>query len=188
MGSILRLLDTKISGLKILEPRVFEDTRGKFIKTLNDNFFKEHRLDIQIKESYFSISHKDVLRGMHFQTPPHDHIKLVYVPCGKIIDVVLDIRKNSPTYGESFEVELSSENAKILIIPKGLAHGFKSLEDNTNVTYMQTSGYAPECDAGIKFDSFGYDWKLSKPKMSERDSAFDGFATFDSPFIYGENS
>lgn len=188
MGTILRLVETTISGLKILEPRVFEDSRGKFIKTFNDDFFKEHGLDIQIKENYYSISHKDVLRGMHFQTPPYDHIKLVYVPYGKIIDVVLDIRKNSPTYGESFEIELSCENAKILIIPKGLAHGFKSLEDNTNVTYMQTSGYAPESDAGIKFDSFGYEWSLTDPKMSERDMDFEGFDTFDSPFIYGGNS
>ena len=188
MGTIVRIVETKISGLKILEPRVFEDSRGKFIKTFNDDFFKEHGLDIEIKESYYSISHKDVFRGMHFQTPPYDHLKLVYVPYGKIIDVVLDIRKNSPTYGESFEVELSSENAKILIIPKGLAHGFKSLEDNTNVTYMQTSGYSPEYDAGIKFDSFGYDWDLIEAKMSERDLGFEGFDTFDSSFIYGESS
>ena len=188
MGTILRLIETKISGLKVLEPRVFEDARGKFIKTYNDAFFKEHGLDIEIKESYYSISHKDVLRGMHFQTPPNDHLKLVYVPYGKIIDVVLDIRNDSPTYGESFEIELSSENSKVLIIPKGLAHGFKSLEDNTNVTYMQTSGYAPECDAGIRFDSFGYDWELTNAKMSERDLGFEGFNSFESPFIYGGNS
>jgi len=188
MGSIVRLVATKINGLKILEPRVFEDTRGKFIKTFNDTFFKEHGLDIQIKESYYSISHKDVLRGMHFQTPPHDHLKLVYVPYGKIIDVVLDIRKSSPTYGESFEVELSGENAKVLIIPKGFAHGFKSLEDNTNVTYMQTSGYSPDCDAGIRHDSFGYDWGLAKTEVSDRDLKFVTFEKFDSPFIYGENS
>ena len=188
MGSVLRLVETKISGLKVLEPRVLEDTRGKFIKTFNDDFFKEHGLDIEIKESYYSISHKDVLRGMHFQIPPHDHLKLVYVPYGKIIDIVLDIRKNSPTYGESFEVELSSDNAKILIIPKGLAHGFKALEDNTNVTYLQTSGYAPDCDAGIKYDSFGYDWGLIKTKISDRDLEFVTFENFDTPFIYGGNS
>lgn len=188
MGAFMKLLETKINGLKILEPRIFEDSRGKFIKTFNDAFFKENGLDIAIKESYYSISHKDVLRGMHFQTPPHDHLKLVYVPYGKIIDVVLDIRKNSPTYGEHFDIELSCENAKILIIPKGLAHGFRSLQDNTNVTYMQTSGYAPECDAGIKFDSFGYNWDLSDAKMSERDLGFGGFDSFDSPFVYGENA
>lgn len=188
MGSVLRLLDTKISGLKILEPRIFEDTRGKFIKTFNDDFFKEHSLNISIKETYYSISHKNVIRGMHFQTPPQDHLKLVYVPYGKITDVVLDIRKESPTFGEYFTIELSDENAKILVIPKGLAHGFRSLQDNTNVTYMQTSGHAPECDAGLRYDSFGYDWDLLNPKMSDRDLNFDGFKTFESPFIYGKNS
>lgn len=183
----MKLSDTKIPGLKVVEPRIFEDLRGKFIKNFNDDFFKEHGLDISIKESYYSISHKDVLRGMHFQVPPHDHLKLVYVPYGKIIDVVLDIRKNSPTYGEFFEVELSSENAKILIIPKGLAHGFRSLEDNTNVTYMQTTVYEPASDAGIKYNSFGYDWGLPDAKVSERDLGFENFDIFESPFIYGEN-
>lgn len=184
----MKIIQTAIPGLQILEPRVFEDTRGKFIKTFNDTFFKENGFDIQIKETYFSISHNDVLRGMHFQIPPHDHLKIVYVPAGKIIDVVLDIRKGSPTYGKSFEIELSGENAKALIIPKGLAHGFKSLEDNTNVSYMQTSGYAPECDAGIKYDSFNHDWNINNPKMSDRDKTFVDFNDFDSPFIFGENA
>jgi len=188
MGKLLKIIQTSIEGLQILEPRVFEDSRGKFIKTFNNDFFKENGLDIDIKETYYSLSHKDVLRGMHFQTPPHDHLKLVYVPLGKIIDVVLDIRKGSATYGKSFEVELSSDNARILIIPKGLAHGFKSLENNTNVTYMQTSGYAPECDAGLRYDSFSYDWNLTNPQMSDRDKEFENFSDFDSPFIYGENS
>ena len=135
----MKIINTAIKGLKILEPRIFEDSRGKFIKTFTNDFFQENGLDIDIKETYYSISHKDVIRGMHFQTPPYEHIKLVYVPAGKIMDVVLDIRKNSPTFGGFFSCELSSDNGKVLIIPKGLAHGFKSLEDNTNVTYMQTS-------------------------------------------------
>lgn len=184
----MRIIETKIEGLEFLEPIVFEDPRGKFIKTFNDDFFKENGLDIEIKETYYSISHKDVIRGMHFQTPPHDHLKLVYVPSGKIIDVVLDIRKGSPTYGKFFEIELSSDNARVLIIPKGLAHGFKSLEDNTNVTYMQTSSYAPECDRGIRYDSFSYDWNITIPKISDRDKEFKKFCDFDSPFVYGKNS
>jgi len=178
----------EISGLFLIKPKKFEDTRGKFVKTFHLETLERNGLKTDFKESYYSISQKNVLRGMHFQTPPHDHLKLVYVPYGKIIDVVLDIRKSSPTYGESFEVELSGENAKVLIIPKGLAHGFKSLEDNTNVTYMQTSGYAPESDGGIKFDSFGYDWGFTDAKMSERDLGFEGFDTFESPFVYGEDS
>ena len=182
------IIETNILGLKILKPRVFEDTRGKFIKTFNNDFFIEFGLDINIKEIYYSISHKDVIRGMHFQTPPFEHIKLVYVPAGKIIDVVLDIRKNSPTYGEFFSTELSSENAEVLIIPKGLAHGFKSLENNTNVTYMQTTVYSANNDDGIKYDSFGFDWNCNNQKLSDRDLSFKTLKEFDSPFIFGENS
>ncbi|MCW8839087.1 MAG: dTDP-4-dehydrorhamnose 3,5-epimerase [Thiovulaceae bacterium] len=183
----MNIVDTFIPELKILEPRIFEDIRGKFIKTFNNDFFEKNSLNINIEETYYSISHKDVIRGMHFQTPPYDHIKLVYVPHGKIIDVVLDIRKNSPTYGKCFSIELSSNNAKVLIIPKGLAHGFKSLEDNTNVTYMQTSGYAPDNDGGIKYDSFDFDWDSEAPKLSDRDQSFPALKEFESPFVFGED-
>lgn len=184
----MKIVDTNISGLKVIEPNKFEDTRGIFVKTFNNDFFKDNGLNIEIKETYYSISHQDVVRGMHFQTPPFDHIKLVYVPNGKIIDVVLDIRKNSSTYGKYFDISLSGENGKILVIPRGLAHGFKSLEDNTNVTYMQTTCYAPNNDGGVKFDSFGYDWLINNPKLSDRDLSFKELSEFDSPFIFGLNS
>ncbi len=184
----MQIINTSISGLKILEPRIFEDNRGKFIKTFNNDFFKENNLEIEIKETYYSLSQKDVIRGMHFQTPPMEHIKLVYVPFGKILDVVLDIRKNSPTYGKYFSIELSSENAKVLIIPKGLAHGFKSLEDDTNVTYMQTTVYSPENDMGIRYDSFGFNWDCNNPKISHRDLLFKSFEEYDSAFLFdGDN-
>jgi len=184
----MKLVKTTIDGLVILEPKVFEDTRGKFIKTFTDDFFKDNGLDINIKETYYSISNKNVIRGMHFQTPPYDHIKVVYVPYGSIIDVVLDIRKNSRTYGKYFSTEISSMNGKVLIIPKGLAHGFKSLEDNTNVTYMQTTCYAPNNDNGIRFDSFGFDWKLNEPFISQRDKSFQVFSDFDTPFKFKEEA
>jgi dTDP-4-dehydrorhamnose 3,5-epimerase/CDP-3, 6-dideoxy-D-glycero-D-glycero-4-hexulose-5-epimerase len=181
------LIETPIHDLKILEPKIFEDSRGRFIKTYNNNFFQTNGLNLTMKESYYSISNKDVIRGMHFQTPPFDHMKLVYVPAGKIMDVILDIRKNSPTFGQYFICELSSDNGKVLIIPKGLAHGFKSLQDNTNVTYMQTSCYAPNNDGGIRYDSFGFNWECESPKLSDRDQSFPTLKEFDSPFIFGEN-
>jgi len=179
----MKIIDTPIDGLQILEPKIFEDSRGKFIKTFTDGFFKENNLTIDIKETYYSLSDKDVIRGMHFQSPPYEYIKLVYVASGRILDVLLDIRKKSPTYGQYFSIELSSQNAKVLIIPKGLAHGFKSLEDNTNVTYMQTTSYEPTHDAGIGYDSFGFDWKCSKPKLSSRDLSFTSLAKFKTPFV-----
>ena len=179
----MKINDTFIKGLKIIEPNIFRDSRGTFIKTFTDSFFQENGLVIDIKETYYSISHQDVIRGMHFQIPPHDHIKLIYVPYGSILDVVLDIRKNSPTYGSYFSTEISSHNGKVLIVPKGLAHGFKSLENNTNVVYMQTTGYSQEHDCGIKYNSFNFDWQCTDPKMSERDNAFAPFDAFESPFI-----
>lgn len=183
----MNIINTPIDGLKILEPKVFQDLRGRFVKTFNNDFFKENGLNIEIKESYYSISHKDVIRGMHFQIPPYDHIKLVYVANGAIIDVVLDIRKGSPTYKKFFKIELSADNGKVLIISKGLAHGFKSLQDNTNVTYMQTTCYSQEYDRGIRFDSFGFDWQIENPKVSDRDLSFQTLDEFDSPFIFGDN-
>lgn len=178
----MKLLDTEIFGLKIIEPNIFEDNRGKFIKIYNDDFFKEFGLDVKIKESYYSISQKNVIRGMHFQLPPYDHKKIVYVPFGKILDVVLDIRKDSPTYGKVFSTELSSENGKILFIPSGMAHGFKSLEDNTNVSYMQTTMYSFSHDSGIKYDSFNFNWDCKNVIISQRDLTFCSFKEFDSPF------
>jgi dTDP-4-dehydrorhamnose 3,5-epimerase len=184
----MKIIDTTLDGLKILEPIIFEDTRGKFIKIFTNDFFKEKGLDINIQETYYSISHKNVIRGMHFQTPPYEHVKLVYVPNGKILDVILDIRKCSPTFGKYFSCELSSENGRVLIIPKGLAHGFKSLEDNTNVTYMQTTCYAPNNDVGIRYDSFGFDWRCDNPKLSNRDQSFPTLLEFESPFVLKEKS
>lgn len=184
----MKIIDTTLDGLKILEPIIFEDTRGKFIKIFTNEFFKEKGLDINIQETYYSISHKNVIRGMHFQTPPYEHVKLVYVPNGKILDVILDIRKYSPTFGKYFSCELSSENGRVLIIPKGLAHGFKSLEDNTNVTYMQTTCYAPNNDVGIRYDSFGFDWRCDNPKISNRDQSFQTLAEFKSPFVFKDES
>ncbi|AXX92902.1 dTDP-4-dehydrorhamnose 3,5-epimerase [Malaciobacter molluscorum LMG 25693] len=179
----MNIINTSIDGLKIFEPKIFEDERGTFIKTFNDEFFQKNGLNISIKETYCSISHKDVIRGMHFQTPPHEHLKVVYVSFGKILDVVLDIRKNSPTYGESFSIELSNINRKVLIIPEGLAHGFKSLVDNTNVICMQTSCYSPENDSGIRYDSFNFNWDCEKPIISKKDQQLSLFGDFKTPFV-----
>ncbi|WP_180999387.1 dTDP-4-dehydrorhamnose 3,5-epimerase family protein [Campylobacter concisus] len=185
MGDI-NVINTNIKGLKVLEQEVFMDERGKFLKTFSKDIFAKNNLDIQIKETYFSISKKNVIRGMHFQTPPFDHIKIVYVPFGRIVDVILDLRKFSTTFKESFSVELSGENGKILIIPKGLAHGFISLENNTNVTYMQTTCYSSKNDMGIKYDSFGFDWKCKNPILSKRDTLFPTLEEFNTPFLYEE--
>ncbi|MFN8575925.1 MAG: dTDP-4-dehydrorhamnose 3,5-epimerase [Candidatus Sericytochromatia bacterium] len=178
----MEFVETELSGLFILKPKIFNDNRGSFIKTFNSDIFEQNNLIYDFKECYYSTSQKDVIRGMHFQNPPKDHIKLVYVPYGRIIDVILDIRKNSKTYGKFISLNLSSENGFSVYIPSGFAHGFISLEDGTIVTYMQTSTHSPAHDNGIKYDSFGMNWNLDLPILSNRDLSFIDFDNFESPF------
>ncbi|MHB0755264.1 dTDP-4-dehydrorhamnose 3,5-epimerase family protein [Polaribacter sp. M15] len=170
--------ETKLKGVFIISNFNATDDRGVFVKTFNKNAFEEAQVHIEIRESYFSISNQDVIRGMHFQLPPDDHEKLVFVPSGKIKDVVVDLRKNSPTYQQHISVELSADNKKSIFIPKGLAHGFKSLEDHTITVYNVATEYNPTADAGIRFDSFGFDWKIDKPILSKRDFAFPSLQEF----------
>lgn len=179
----MELIKTDFEGLYIIQHKVFTDARGLFVKTYNQEIFKQLNIDIEIKERYYSVSSKNVIRGMHFQTPPEDHIKLVTVINGSILDVVLDLRKSSPTYGLYFKIELNAEAGKTIYIPKGFAHGFLALEDNTIVEYNQTTGYSPNNDSGIRFDSFGFKWETTKPIVSERDLSFETFTTFKTPFI-----
>lgn len=154
------------------------DDRGVFVKTFNKNAFNELKLNFEIRESYFSISKRNVIRGMHFQLPPHDHEKLVYVPKGAILDVVVDLRKKSPTYGKHISVELSDQNKKSIFIPKGFAHGFKSLLDDTITVYNVATEYNTSADTGIHYNSFGFDWKVDKPIISQRDFTFESLNNF----------
>lgn len=180
----MNIVETKLAGVRIIEPRDLKDDRGAFIKVFHKETFEQNGMATDFKESYYSTSKKDVIRGMHFQTPPADHAKLVYVTCGKILDVVLDIRQDSPTFGEYITEELSAENHKVMYIPIGCAHGFLSLENDSSVTYMQTTMHAPDNDGGIRADSFGLDWGVATPIMSPRDQALPTLAEFKTPFRY----
>ena len=178
----MRIENTFIAGLKIIHLNEFTDVRGSFIKVMNKDVFMENGLEHSFDESYFSISAKNVIRGMHFQIPPYEHTKLVYINSGKIIDVVVDLRKKSDTFGQFFSIELNTTNPKLIYIPVGCAHGFKSLKNNTMVTYLQSSCYNSKADSGIKYDSFGMDWEIEEPIISERDSSFITLKDFISPF------
>jgi len=173
---------TFIPGLKLIHLNKFTDTRGSFLKVFNQDFFAENGLETSFKESYFSVSNKNVIRGMHFQLPPYEHTKLVYLNQGKIIDVVLDIRKASKTYGQHFSIQMNTDNPLMICIPVGCAHGFLSLEDISIVSYMQTSVYNKDCDTGILWNSFGMDWKIENPIVSDRDNSFIKFEVFNTPF------
>lgn len=178
----MKIESTELEGVFIIDNFNAADDRGLFVKSFSKNTFKENNLDFEIRESYYSISNKNVIRGMHFQLPPYDHEKLVYVPKGSILDVVVDLRKKSKTYKKFISVTLSGENKKSIFIPKGLAHGFKSLENDTITVYNVATEYNSKADMGVRFDSFGFNWDTEEPILSQRDKAFDFFYEFKTPF------
>jgi len=159
-----------------------KDERGFFTKSFHDTTLKAAGINFELKESYFSLSKKDVIRGMHFQTPPHQHSKIVFCPQGAILDVIIDLRKDSATYGQYYAQELSAENHLAYYIPEGFAHGFKSLTDDAITYYLVSSEYSREHDTGILYDSFGFDWGVQNPIISARDLSFSTIKDFDSPF------
>tara|TARA_Y100000588_G_C14275144_1_gene934058 strand:- start:2239 stop:2784 length:546 start_codon:yes stop_codon:yes gene_type:complete len=175
--------ETMISGCFELQPRVLTDIRGKFVKTYHADYFASNELETDFQEHYYSVSRKGVLRGMHFQNPPNGHNKLVYCTTGAILDVVIDLRVESPSYLEHVSLELSSELGNMLYIPEGLAHGFYSVTDAT-VSYNVSSTYSPESDDGVLWSSIGMDWPDAAPHISERDSSFIALSDFQSPFKF----
>lgn len=173
---------TKIEGVFEIDFFNIRDERGAFVKTFHTEKLKEQGLETNFKESFYSVNNKDVIRGMHFQTPPDDHAKIVYCTTGSLIDVIVDIRKSSPTYGQYITVELSGTNAKGVYLPTGTAHGFYVEEDNTCMVYLTSTVHSPKNDGGIKFDSFGYDWPTENGIHSERDLVFPSLSEFKTPF------
>lgn len=178
----MNVIATGFSGLFVLELSSFKDNRGEFVKTIHAETFVKSNLDFNFTESFYSASKKDVIRGMHFQIPPEDHNKLVYVVKGKIVDVVLDLRQDEPTYGQYATFEISEENRKAVYIGKGFAHGFLSLVDDTIVEYHTSTSQNRECEGGVLWNSFGYQWPVINPVLSMRDNGFINFKEFKSPF------
>ena len=170
---MVEIKPTFLNDLYLLQNLRFEDERGIFVKTFHADIFEKNGMQTDFKESYYSVSRKNVLRGMHLQLPPYDHAKLVYVVVGEILDVVVDVRKKSSTFGQFFTTILSAEQASSLYIGKGFAHGFLTLSDSATVVYQTTTTYHAESDAGIRWDSFGFDWNgVTELVMSERDQVF----------------
>lgn len=177
-------VETPIPGCWELRYRLFEDNRGRFVKTFHRDTFAAAGLETSFAEEYHSVSHQGVLRGLHFQTPPMDHVKLVYAIAGMVLDVVLDLRVGSPTYGRHHMLELSATAANALYLPKGVAHGFYVPECEAIVAYKVTSVHSPFHDHGIRWDSAGISWPKGVPVLSERDRGFPDLSDFVSPFIF----
>lgn len=182
----MKLLPTHIPDLFVIEPRVFGDHRGYFFESYSKSVFTEAGIDAEFVQDNESFSSAGVVRGLHFQAPPKAQGKLVRVQAGRVLDVAVDIRKGSPTYGEHFSIELSGENKKMLWIPPGFAHGFATLEDDTVFLYKCTDTYSPEHEGSILWndDNLGINWQVKSPKLSEKDQKGPNFVEFDSPFDY----
>lgn len=176
------VIKTFISGCFEIQPEIKNDDRGQFIKVFHKDFYIRNHLEYEFSEEYYSISHKGVLRGLHFQIPPREHVKLVYCIEGCVLDAIVDLRKNSPSYGRIATFELSKEKANILYISPGLAHGFYVLSEQAIVVYKVSTVYSPKHDTGILWNSVGIPWPDKRPIISERDSQFIKFEDFKSPF------
>lgn len=179
---MMKIESTPLQGASVLTLPSFLDDRGTFVKTFHESLLKQSGITFHLKESYFSTSAKDVIRGMHFQTPPFHHSKIVFCPFGGILDVIVDLRQDSPTYGMYFSQELSAENHKAFYIPAGFAHGFKSLTEGAITYYLVSSEYSKEHDTGVRYDSIGFDWQVAHPILSQRDLSFPLLKDFVSPF------
>lgn len=178
----MEIIKTFIEGLVIIQPRVFKDERGYFMESFKESFFKENFPNIHFIQDNESRSSYGVLRGLHFQKPPFEQTKLVRVIEGEVLDVAVDLRKESITYGKWESILLSSKNKKQLLIPKGFAHGFIVLYDSSIIAYKVDSPYAPNFNSGIKYDDsiLNIDWKVPKNDIiiSTRDSKLNSFEDF----------
>ncbi len=186
----MKLIETNIPDLLIVEPRVFEDTRGYFFESFSQQIYKEKGMDINFVQDNESKSTKGVLRGLHYQLAPYAQTKLVRVISGSILDVAVDIREGSPTFGKSFSIELSGQNKLQLFIPKGFAHGFSVLSDEVVVNYKCDNFYHPEAERGILYNDpeLKIDWKidLEKAIVSAKDKVNPMFSTAEMNFVYGK--
>lgn len=175
-----------LPGCRLLLPILRDDPRGRFVKTFHAEFFAANGMADVYREQYYSVSSKSVLRGLHFQVPPHDNAKLVTCLAGEIFDVLLDLRTGSPTFGRHAHFKLSGARGELLYIPSGIAHGFYVHSETATVLYSASSVYAPQHDTGVRWDSAGIAWPHSAPLVSERDAALMSFSEFKSPFRFSE--
>ena len=187
----MEVIKTAIDGVVIIEPKVLKDQRGYFFESFSQREFEAKVRKINFVQDNESMSSYGVMRGLHFQRPPYTQSKLVRCVKGKVLDVAVDIRKGSPTYGQHVAVELSEDNHRQFFVPRGFAHGFAVLSDTAVFQYKCDNFYAPQADGGIsiKDESLGIDWKIPTDMaiLSEKDTLHSCLKDFDSPFSYDED-
>jgi dTDP-4-dehydrorhamnose 3,5-epimerase len=180
----MQITTTPIEGLLVIQPQVFKDPRGYFYESYNKDKFFAAGINLEFVQDNQSLSQKGIVRGLHFQAPPFDQGKLVRVIQGAVIDVAVDIRKNSPTYGQHFSIKLSAENQTMFFIPPGFAHGFETLEDNTIFLYKCTNTYNKESEGGLLWNDsdLGIKWECDSPVISDKDQILPNLKNLVSPF------
>lgn len=180
----MEIIESKIKDLLIIKPKVFADARGYFFESYNENVFKQHGINVSFVQDNQSLSNTGVLRGLHFQAPPFAQGKLVRVITGAVMDIAVDIRKNSPTYGEHIAIELNEENKTMFFIPPGFAHGFSTLRDNTIFSYKCTDVYNKASEGTVLWNDkdLNINWGITDPILSEKDLTGTKFKDFVSPF------
>lgn len=180
----MEIKETPIEGLLIIEPKVWRDERGYFFESYSKKVLSDFGINQEFVQDNQSLSQKGILRGLHFQAPPYAQGKLVRVIKGRVWDVAVDIRKESPTYGQNFGCELSEENCIQFWVPPGFAHGFVTLEDNTIFSYMCTNYYHKDSEGGLLWNDgqLAIDWGVSNPVLSDKDKLLPTLAAFSSPF------
>jgi len=180
----MEVIKTTIKDLVVVKPSVFADDRGYFFESYNESVFKKHGINVSFIQDNQSLSNAGVLRGLHFQTPPFNQAKLVRVIKGAVLDVAVDIRKNSPTYGQHFSIELNEENKMMLLIPSGFAHGFLTLKDETIFSYKCSNIYNKNSEGTVLWndENLKINWGIQNPILSEKDLTGIVFSEFNSPF------
>ena len=182
----MNIIKTPIEGLLVIEPQVFKDARGYFVETYNEKRYHDAGIDAQFVQDNQSCSSYGVVRGLHFQRPPYSQAKLVCCTVGRVLDVAVDLRKDSPTYGQWFGVELSEDNKRQFFIPRGFAHGFSVLSNQAIFTYKCDNLYHPEADGGILLSDpdLAIDWQIPEELriISAKDTKHPLLKDFDNPF------
>ncbi len=183
-----RFIDTDIVEVKIITPSIYHDGRGFFFEAYKRSEFTENGISENFVQENVSVSHKNVVRGLHYQLNPFAQDKLVLVTAGSIFDVAVDIRKDSPTYGKYVSATLNADLGNMLWIPKGFAHGFMALENNTRVSYKITAEYSPEHERGILYNDpeIGIKWPNGTYVLNDRDSHFPTLSHAEINFKYGD--
>lgn len=180
----MKVEETPIPGLLVIVPMVHRDQRGLFAKTFHVGGFRELKLPVCVAEEFFSTSRRNVIRGMHLQVPPAAYFNVVTCVSGDVLDVVLDVRRASPTYGKAVGRELSGKDPELLLVPTGCAHGFLALSNEATMYYRTSAAHSPQHDAGVRWDSFGWQWPVENPILSDRDRHLPPLFDFQSPFEF----